>query len=267
MKNAICLFDMDGTLTPPRKKAEFKIVRKLKELAKFATVGIVTGSDYDYIMQQCDVLMEIGGIPLDRLELFPCNGTKHYTYSGSGYQLVWDANMIEAIGRDNYNCLIQSLIGNQLTISCQHSLPYTGNFFQYRGSMLNWCPIGRQAGDEERAAWCKADDEFDIREAYMKQIKSMIERKDMDVTVALGGSTSFDIYPKGWDKTYVLKHLEKFNNVYFVGDRCQEGGNDKALYDVLQKSRTSYETHSVDMTISLIDQIIGDITGEGEKIA
>ena len=267
MKNTICLFDMDGTLTPPRKKAEFEIVKKLKELSQFATIGIVTGSDYDYIMQQCDVLMEVGGVPLDKLELFPCNGTKHYTYSGSDYNLMSSTNMINVLGQENYNYLIQSLVANQLTISCQLSLPYTGNFFQYRGSMLNWCPIGRQAGDEERSAWCDADAEHGIRENYMKQINKMISRKNLELTVALGGSTSFDIYPKGWDKTYVLRHLEKFDDIYFVGDKCQEGGNDKALYDVLQKSRTSYETHSVDMTISLIDRIINEITGEGEKIA
>ena len=31
----IFLFDMDGTLTPPRKQIETKVVRALRELSKF----------------------------------------------------------------------------------------------------------------------------------------------------------------------------------------------------------------------------------------
>jgi phosphomannomutase len=81
---------------------------------------------------------------------------------------------------------------------------------------------------------------------------------ELDITVALGGSTSFDIYPNGWDKTYVLRHLEEFKNVYFVGDRCKDGGNDKALYDVLRKTNTSFETESPKQTMEIIENIINE---------
>ena len=248
---------MDGTLTPPRKKISRDVIRKLRELSDIMTIGIVTGSDYDYIMQQCDIMFEVGGVPVDRLELFPCNGTKHYTSrEDNSYELVHSVNMVDEIGQDNYNYVMQSLIANQLILSVKHKLPYTGTFFQYRGSMLNWCPVGRQAGDEARKAWVNADVENGIRAYYLKDLQSMIEKKEINLTVALGGSTSFDIYPTGWDKTYVLKHLEAFKDVYFVGDKCQEGGNDKALYDALTKRNCSYETTSPENTISIIDEII-----------
>ena len=39
------------------------------------------------------------------------------------------------------------------------------------------------------------------------------------VEVKLGGSTSFDIFPKGWDKTYVMNHLDNYSHIYFVGDK------------------------------------------------
>jgi hydroxymethylpyrimidine pyrophosphatase-like HAD family hydrolase len=55
MKNLV-LFDMDGTLTPPRSHLDYNLVDTLRELVKFAEIGIVTGSDMDYLMQQCGFL-------------------------------------------------------------------------------------------------------------------------------------------------------------------------------------------------------------------
>ena len=50
----------------------------------------------------------------------------------------------------------------------------------------------------------------------MDEIAGYISAKKMELTVALGGSTSFDIYPDGWNKTYGLKHY-KDKRVFFVG--------------------------------------------------
>lgn len=47
-----------------------------------------------------------------------------------------------------------------------------------------------------------------------------------------GGQISFDVFPKGWDKTYCLKHLEKepFEEIHFFGDKTQPGGNDHSIF-------------------------------------
>ena len=50
MNRNVVLFDMDGTLTEPRKKFDPEILSSsLQELSKHADIGIVTGSDYDYL--------------------------------------------------------------------------------------------------------------------------------------------------------------------------------------------------------------------------
>jgi len=263
MKNYICLFDMDGTLTPARKNIQFNVVKKLKELSKYMKIGIVTGSDFDYIMQQCNRIFEVGGIDPTKLELFPCNGTKHYSWSSKTgkYEIVHDVNMISEIEQKSYTRILQTILSYQLLIAVKHDLPYTGTFFQYRGTMLNWCPIGRSAGDKERKEWVEADQQFKIREQWIKQLKIDLETDNIPVTVALGGSTSFDIYPNGWDKTYVMKHLDE-DKIYFIGDRCDDGGNDKALYDLLQITKTSYKTKDPNMTIKIIDQIIEGVSNK-----
>ena len=50
----IVLFDMDGTLTPPRQHLDYNLVEALAETCKYAEIGIVSGSDYDATMRLPD---------------------------------------------------------------------------------------------------------------------------------------------------------------------------------------------------------------------
>jgi phosphomannomutase len=256
--NSIVLFDMDGTLTPPRSKMESFVLNPLRDLQKFADIGIVTGSDYDYIMQQCEAVFDIGGLKLDNLYLFPCNGTKRYVWKNCSYRKTYDVEMIEKIGKEDYRYIMQSLFALQLSMSITFELPCTGTFFDYRGSMLNWCPIGRLAESEDREAWIKLDLKHKIREKYLKEIRDAIDKKNIKVDVTLGGSTSFDLYPAGWDKTYVTEHLQDYENIIFVGDACDPSGNDYTLYTLLKdgENTQSFRVDSPQDTVNLIPRII-----------
>ena len=252
----IILFDMDGTLTPPRKKIKRDVVDALKEKSKDFDIGIVTGSDFDYVMQQCKDLFNQSGIDPSRLHIFPCNGTKKYVWEYTQYTLAYSVDMIEKIGMLAYRKLLSTIVDSQSDIMMFYpTVPLSGTFFQYRGSLLNWCPIGRIANQEQREAWKKLDNDFKIREEYLKVLQEYLNKENIKLDVALGGSTSFDIFPVGWDKTYVMKHLDKYANVFFVGDKCREGGNDKALYDLLQKNNASFETTCPEETIEIISKI------------
>lgn len=254
--NSIVLFDMDGTLTEPRESIRENMIVAIANLQESYEVGIVTGSDSDYVFQQCKILFENKYIDKTRLHLYPCNGTKVFKWSTSSseYELVYSVNMIEELGRDAYNSILLSCLEYQTCISTIYNLPYTGTFLHYRGSMLNWCPIGRSANIEQRSAWIKGDLEYNIRDRFHELLTREIEKASTPVTVALGGSTSFDIYPTGWDKTYVTRHLDGYDMI-FIGDKCTGTGNDKALYDILQP-KSSYETKNPEETICLIDSII-----------
>jgi phosphomannomutase len=56
------------------------------------------------------------------------------------------------------------------------------------------------------------------------------EFADLPLTFSIGGQISMDIFPHGWDKTYCLRYLETFPNVYFYGDRTEKGGNDHEIF-------------------------------------
>lgn len=47
------------------------------------------------------------------------------------------------------------------------------------------------------------------------------ELPEFNLDYAIGGQISFDVYPKGWDKTYALQFLTEYKNIYFFGDKTE----------------------------------------------
>jgi phosphomannomutase len=49
---------------------------------------------------------------------------------------------------------------------------------------------------------------------------------------SIGGQISFDVFPKGWDKTYCLQFVENegYDEIHFFGDKTYEGGNDFEIF-------------------------------------
>lgn len=254
---SIILVDMDGTITEPRQKIERPMIDSIRCKSKDYDFGIVTGSDMDYVQQQCADLLTFEAMDLNKLHIFPCNGTKHYKWDTTSYKLQSQADMRETLGHEKYKNILMKVFYEQMNLLVDHTaLPYTGTFLQYRGSLLNWCPIGRDADNSQRRIFEELDKEKGIREKLKENFQMYLTNYVVGGTIALGGSTSFDIYPNGWDKTYVLRHLEEYDEIYFIGDRCREGGNDKALYDALSvKPKRAFETTNTDQTREIICRI------------
>ena len=261
MKKTIVLFDMDGTLTEPRKVFDKSLNRILSDLSVKAEIGIVSGSDYDYIRDQMGSFLDRSHVRY-RTHLLPCNGTKHYTppkNNESDYELVHDKDMKNEIGVENYNHLVVNLLERQARWS--RTLPVlTGTFIQHRGTMVNWCPIGRSAKPSERKLFVDLDTSYtpSLRERERKSLLKDDSLAAIGLSFKTGGDTSFDIFPEGWDKTYSLRHFPGYD-VWFVGDRCQEGGNDKEIYDSLKGK--SFETQGPLDTVRIIkEEIIPNLT-------
>ena len=164
----------------------------------------------------------------------PCNGTKYFKppeFATQDFVKTHQVSMKEHLGTEKYFQLIRELIISQLDISL-YDIPLTGHFINCRGSIINWCPIGRNANKEERDFFIKADKENNIRKVVLEELRDMfiIKKLSSDISIKLGGDTSFDIYPTGWDKTYGLTHFQDWD-VWFVGDRCEENGNDFEIYE------------------------------------
>jgi phosphomannomutase len=242
------IFDMDGTLTPPRQQIEestqHSLINLLEDKKAENHVAIVTGSDLNYMVEQCSSLFEyihsLNTEVKERLTLFPCNGTKKYTFSedSTSYKLIEELDIKKFIGNESYTYLVRLIMQIQLrAISMQGligNIPITGNFISYRKSMLNWCPIGRDCPLELREIFINFDNVNHIREQLVYELEHCLYLSDLDdkIMIALGGQTSIDIYPYGWDKTKALKsyNLSSFEKIYFFGDKCNKGENDFTIF-------------------------------------
>lgn len=263
MNRDIVLFDMDGTLTEARKPFASFLSSPLWKLCSRAEVGVVSGSDIDYIREQLKSLIDNHSIRYS-LHLLPCNGTKWFIppeNASDSHQSVHSVSMEEHVGKANYRKIMEILIEQQ-HLAADLDMPLTGHFISARGSMINWCPIGRSADDKQRKLFAKFDDMYTFRRTRMKQLEREFKKLDVEITVKLGGDTSFDIYPKGWDKTYALRHFGD-KNVWFVGDRAlNPSGNDFEIFKACEPR--SFHTTGPEQTVEVIEEIyqkIGDNNG------
>jgi phosphomannomutase len=165
--------------------------------------------------------------------------------------------MEKEIGVERYGRIIHKLLENQIRLRYTlygKRFPLTGNFIDCRGSMINWCPIGRNASKEQRKIWRSLDQKYAIREQALSN--NFRDPAFEGVEVKLGGSTSFDIFPTGWDKTYALKHVNA-KECYFLGDKCFGPGNDRQIYEEIQKTGLgAYSVSSPKQTIKVIEEKI-----------
>ena len=95
--------------------------------------------------------------------------------------------------------------------------------------MVNISPIGRNCSREERDEFERFDKEAGVRKLFIEKLKQ--EFGDELLSFSVGGQISFDVFPKGWDKSFCLKFVEKdYEEIHFFGDKCYPGGNDHEIF-------------------------------------
>ncbi|KAK0058059.1 phosphomannomutase 1-like [Biomphalaria glabrata] len=219
--STICLFDVDGTLTPSRQLIRPHVEEFLQELKKKVLVGLVGGSDFVKIAEQMGDHSDI----LNRFDyVFAENGLVAY----KGNVQVGQQNLKKYVGDE----ILQKLINFALRYMSELILPCKrGTFIEFRSSMINICPVGRSCSQEERDAFVVFDEEHKIRDKFVEALRAAFPNEGL--VFAIGGQISIDVFPEGWDKRYCLQFLEKDNikNIHFFGDKVEKGGNDHEIYE------------------------------------
>ena len=225
MNKVLILFDVDGTLTLPRLRISQEMVDILQKINRkkiydndIVEIGFVGGSDLHKQIEQ---------IGEENMNLFTWKFTENGLVSYYEEQLINKTSLIEHLGEDNY----QKLINVSLRILSNTMIPVKrGNFIELRNGMINISPIGRSCSQKERDEFDSWDKIYKIREQIIDQIKN--ELPELDLHFSIGGQISIDIFPRGWDKTYCLQFVsEKYNDIYFFGDKTEVGGNDYEIYN------------------------------------
>lgn len=68
--------------------------------------------------------------------------------------------------------------------------------------MLNVCPIGRNCSRDERNEFEQYDKVHNIRTTFVQALQKEFDGENL--TFSIGGQISFDVFPKGWDKSFCL---------------------------------------------------------------
>ncbi|KAK5090599.1 Phosphomannomutase 1 [Lithohypha guttulata] len=228
IKETICLFDVDGTLTPARQSASPEMLKLLLQLREKCAIGFVGGSDLVKQQEQ----LGTPSVPVTSLFdfCFAENGLTAYRLG----QPLESTSFLKHLGEPNYQKLAKFVLRY---ISELEGLPaMRGTFIEFRNGMINVSPVGRNASKQERDEFEAWDKGTGCRAKFVEVLKK--EFADLGLTYSIGGQISFDVFPTGWDKTYALRHVEAekqvsgidYKHIHFFGDKSFKGGNDYEIY-------------------------------------
>lgn len=218
MAKKLVLFDVDGTLSKSRLKAEPEMIEFLAELRKKVTIGFVGGSDLPKQQEQISENVQ------DLFDYCFCeNGVVAY----KGREKLNSASMMNLISVPTYNKFVSFV----LHYIADLDIPVkTGTFVELRTGLMNICPIGRNCTQEQRLAFNALDKEKGIRKKLISDLQNAFP--ELDLQYAIGGQISVDVFPRGWSKIYCLQFVEgQFDEIHFIGDQTQEGGNDAEIFN------------------------------------
>lgn len=224
IKNTVCLFDVDGTLTPARRTVSPEMLALLQKLRTKVAIGFVGGSD---LAKQQEQLGVNGANVIDMFDYcFAENGLTAYRQG----VILPSNNFVQWLGEEKYKVMANFILHHiaDLDIPVKR-----GTFIEFRNGMINVSPIGRNASGQERNEFEAYDKIHGVRKELVEKLKAKFA--DYGLTYSIGGQISFDVFPQGWDKTYCLQHVEEFETIHFFGDKTYQGGND---YEIFEDSRT-----------------------------
>ncbi|KAI1733362.1 eukaryotic phosphomannomutase, partial [Xylaria scruposa] len=171
-------------------------------------------------------------IPVTSLFDF-CFAENGLTAFRMGIPILGDS-FIEYIGETQYKRFVNWI----LRYIADLEIPVKrGTFVEFRNGNVNISPIGQGANYAEMDNFERYDKKHGVRRAMIAALER--EFSCLNLRYAIGGKTCFDAFPKGWDKTYCLRHVEAekhksgvtYSKIHFFGDCTFEGGNDAEIYE------------------------------------
>ncbi len=213
-KIKLIALDLDGTLTQHREQLGEKNREILNQLSKKYKLLMVGAGQVTRIFGQ------MGEYPIDIVGNY---GLQYATYNSETKSLDIKRDVHFDIKRDEIEEKVNFLRN-------KHGFTeYRGDNVEYHTSGCVTFPIlGTKAYQADKLAF---DPDRKKRRAFYSEVVSLFS----DYNVFVGGSSSFDMSPKPYNKYYALDLYCRENGishdeVAYVGDDYGEGGNDESVY-------------------------------------
>ena len=212
------IFDVDGTLTPSRGKIDEKFSQFFFDFCTLNHVYLVTGSDKPKTVEQ------IGNV---------IYGMAKRVYNCSGSE-VWEGS--KQIKVDDWKLPRDARIWLQDKLE-ESSFPLrTGLHIEARPGMVNFSVVGRNATLGERKLYVKHDTKHNER----VNIAALFNLEFPELKAVVGGETGIDIFPKGYDKSQIIRDFDPTDTLHFFGDAMEPTGNDYPLKKVIIDNDLGY---------------------------
>lgn len=239
-------FDLDDTLAPSKSPLDPSMATALVSLLQRLPVCIISGGRFEQFQAQVLDRLTAPEQVLGRLHLMPTSGTRYYTRQHGAWSLVY----AEDLSAQEKSRIVQVLEDTSKALGYWEEHPW-GELIEDRGSQVTYSALGQAAPLDAKAAW---DPDGTKKRLFVTHAAPLLP----DFEVRGGGSTSIDVTRKGIDKAYAVRKLMTQihatpEELLFVGDRLDEGGND---YPVLAVGVPCVPVTSWQDTLVVIAQFI-----------
>ena len=205
------IFDVDGTLTPSRQEIDSDFAVFFSNFCAENDVYLVTGSDKEKTIEQ--IGEEISSL-----------AKRAYNCSGSD---VWQGETHIRSDKWRIPVHVKSWLEDKLEESTFELR--TGLHIEARPGMVNFSVVGRKATPEQRQQYVKYDTKYNER----VNIAALFNLEFPELKAVVGGETGIDIFPKGYDKSQIIRDFDPTDTLHFFGDAMEPTGNDYPLKKVI----------------------------------
>lgn len=227
MKKLIA-FDLDGTLAPSKSPAHDRMTGLLKRLLDKYEVCVISGGKFEQFEKQLVNRLDASPEQLSKLHIMPTCGTRYFRYDD--VEKKWVKQYSEDFTEAEKNKIIDALNKGFDDLKYRAEKTY-GETLEDRGSQVTFSVLGQDIVEQ------LGEKGVEIKEAWDPDNKKKLELRDYiaelipEFEVRVGGVTSIDVTKLGIDKAYGMKKLKAMlgigdDDILFIGDRLQEGGND-----------------------------------------
>lgn len=253
MTKKLIAFDLDDTLAVTKSPISERMAELLKSLLGTYEVCIISGGGFNQFKAQVLDRLQIESDLLTKLHLMPTCGTKYYLYSTD--KSVWNLQYNESLSSQQKEQIFETLESAARAMDLWCANP-TGEIIEDRDSQITFSALGQQATPEDKYAW--SEKYKNTRLVFRDKVAAQLP----ELEVRIGGTTSLDITLPGVDKAYGMKKLLELtglskNEVLFIGDKLQIGGND---YPIKAMGIDSIEVDGWQSTARVIEEILATNT-------
>ena len=254
MKKLIA-FDLDGTLAPSKSPTPELIAKLLNKLLDKFQICIISGGNFNQFQKQLLSNKYLDQFKFSKLHLMPTCGTRYFIFDIKTKE--WQKVYAEDFNLTEKRVIIEALMKGIDILKFREAKTY-GELIEDRESQITLSILGQDIVDILGDKGVKIKEEWDPTNKKKEALRSVIAPLIPQFEVKVGGLTSVDVTRPGIDKAYGINKLMKYlklskNDILFVGDRLQPGGND---YPVKAFGIDSLEISSWQETVVAIQAIL-----------